>query len=128
MKLLVATKETQGKRKTDFCHATEGELVAPHFDCDGEKIDGPCGCRRSVSGIVSRKATTTFKVADLNLTERKAFLRFRRGLVDGGWDKFWTSAELAQIALADFKMMQVIAEAHPVGTVLERRGDRYNVR
>ena len=57
MKMLVATKETQGKRRNDFCWATEGELVRFAFQCDGEAVDGRCGCRRSFCGLDSHKAS-----------------------------------------------------------------------
>ena len=50
MKLLVATTKTQGQRKNDFCWVPEDEIVQFAFVCDGEKIDGSCGCRRSMSG------------------------------------------------------------------------------
>ena len=50
MKVLVATRNTQGQRGNDFCFVPEGEIVAfPAAECTGEKIDGSCGCRRSVN-------------------------------------------------------------------------------
>jgi len=64
MKVLVATEETQGHRKTDFCWTEEGELVFFGSECTRETIDGECGCRRSLCGLRTRKATTTFRVVE----------------------------------------------------------------
>lgn len=68
MKVIVATGETQGQRKSDFSFVPEGEIVLPAEPHDDEPIDGTCGCQRSFDGIVSGKATTTAKVIDLPLT------------------------------------------------------------
>lgn len=65
MKVLVATTKRQGMRKNDFCHATEGELVKFSFECDGEKVDGKCGCKRSMGGINSRELPTDKSVGFL---------------------------------------------------------------
>ena len=40
MLFLVATKETQGKRKSDFSWTTDGEPVMYGAEGDGEKVDG----------------------------------------------------------------------------------------
>ena len=40
MKILVATKETQGNRKNDFCFCDEEEIVKAGMECDGESVDG----------------------------------------------------------------------------------------
>src|SRR3990167_30247 len=65
MKVLVSTRKTQGFRKNDFCFVPEGELVMPDFagDICGE-TDGECGCGRALSGVLTRKATTTFVVVE----------------------------------------------------------------
>ncbi|WP_222266653.1 DUF7715 family protein [Modestobacter marinus] len=70
MKLLTATRETQGTWPGDFCHAIEGELVVLGWSCgcdDGE-ADGDCGCGRAFTGTNSLRATTSAMVRDLELT------------------------------------------------------------
>ena len=57
MKILVGTTETQGRRKNDFCYTKEGEVLCFHLECDGETVDGSCGCKRSMSGVDTNKAT-----------------------------------------------------------------------
>ena len=124
MKVLVATRNTQGQRGNDFCFVPEGEIVAfPAAECTGEKIDGSCGCRRSMEGIKSHKATTTVMVADnprlslFDLVEK--ILSYRKAI------GFKVSEGGAQLLAED---LWDIAQRHEVGTVLERRGKRFVVR
>ena len=65
MKVLAATRQTQGWRDNDFCSTVEGELVffAP-FECSRGFVDDDCGCRRSMAGLVRHRATTTIKVIE----------------------------------------------------------------
>src|SRR5262245_27740329 len=60
--VLVATPQTQAQRRNDFCWCDEDEPVRFALACDGERVDGPCGCRRSMTGTSTLKATTTFRV------------------------------------------------------------------
>lgn len=73
IKVLVATKKTQGSRSSDFCKVKEGELVTYTFECDRDKnnIDGTCGCHRSMSSVLTGKGTTTVKVAEKKITKAK---------------------------------------------------------
>src|SRR4051794_17772949 len=70
MKLLTATWERQGEQDSDFCFATEGELVLLGFVCAADEADpdGGCGCARAFSGMSSLRATTTALVRDLDLS------------------------------------------------------------
>lgn len=56
MKVMVATREGQGFRENDFSWTKENELVGFTSECDGETIDGNCGCRRSMSGFDTHTA------------------------------------------------------------------------
>ena len=67
MNVLVATHELQGQRKNDFSHTWDGEIVRFQFECAGEKVDGPCGCRRSMAGTDTAHATTTMKIIDMDI-------------------------------------------------------------
>jgi len=104
MKLFTATRQTQGQRDNDFCWAEEDELVRFPFECDGERVDGQCGCRRSMAGLLSQKATTTFKVVELPIG--KEALQFVTRLPD---------EELDQLLYA--------ASRFQIGAVCERRGN-----
>lgn len=122
MKVLVTTQETQGRRKNDFNHTDSGELVRFGFECDGESVDGGCGCRRSMCGINSQKGTTTVKVKnkELNLEEYKT--KIRESLQKGGWN---TTEEMVA---DEVKALLRIANFFSEGTVLEKRGDAFAAR
>lgn len=128
MKVIVASRRTQGARDNDFSWTLDGELVhLPGLECDCGGVDGPCGCRRSLCGVASRKATTTAEVAERELEASDVFVGVAEALVDGGWfdaldgEAFETGVELVGPLL-------MWASLLPVGTVIERRGGRISVR
>ena len=124
MKVLVATEETQGHRNTDFCWTEEGELVSFGTECTGETIDGECGCRRSLCGVWTRKATTTFRVVEREeLSPGGLVSLLAAGLVSG---HFYETREKARPAAEeDASRLAALAAAYPEGAILERRGDRF---
>lgn len=61
MKVLVATKDTQGYRGTDFSFTEEGEILTLIPDGCTER---ECGCQWCFLGTVTTHATTTAKVVD----------------------------------------------------------------
>jgi hypothetical protein len=119
--VFVATRETQGMREDDFSWTVEGELVRfPGLTCD----DSGCGCERSMAGLASSRATTTFRVdvrPGLNRSGYRAALHDalrREGWIEPGtaddaqWVDDWADEHLAAAAL------------FPAGTVLELRDGR----
>jgi len=52
VRVLVASKETQGQRANDYCCVPHGELVMFGSGCDRDQgdPDGPCGCLRGMIG------------------------------------------------------------------------------
>jgi hypothetical protein len=71
MRLLTATRQTQGDLPGDFSFTVEGELVfANDLVCARDRDDpnGGCGCGRAFVGLVSRRATTTALVRDLDIS------------------------------------------------------------
>ncbi len=121
-------RETGG-RKNDFCYATEGELVMFGFDCTGEAVDGRCGCRRSMSGMVSLKGTTTFKVVDKpDMTPDTLRAAVRESLEKGGWAELCKEALITGSAQEMAEGVIRLAARFDTGTVLERRGAHIRVR
>jgi len=120
MKLLVATNETQGQRQNDFNFCKEGEILSLPFECDGETIDGPCGCRRSLSGLDSKKATTTMRVANVPAGE------FINKLVDH-LIKAWSYPleEAEEQALQEIRVIQQVTAQFLEGAIVERRGNKF---
>jgi len=123
MKVLVATKRGQGIRKNDFCWTDSGEFVTFPFECDGESVDGGCGCRRSMSGLYTHKATTTFEVIDvLSLTLPKYVEQLTESDKAAGWNS--TAKDIAALAAELLK----VADMFPEQAVLEKRGGEIRVR
>jgi hypothetical protein len=127
--VLVATKETQGQRPNDFCLCEEGEIVTFSTTiCDGEEIDGHCGCRRSMSGLVSKKATTTVKVVMLEGGLPALQEAIRTFFNEAGWASMIESAELRYLVRTDAEELTRLAAAFPLGSVVEIRGKEFITR
>lgn len=132
MKILVATNDTQGQRDNDFCHAVEGELlVFPPMECDGEPVDGECGCHRAMAGLASHRATTTIKVEDRTALDRDSYFCV---IVDGLQQQGYVTEELMSHVDVQEWLRELVddllgsAALFRSGTVLERRGDYLCVR
>jgi hypothetical protein len=127
MKVLVSTRETQGFRKSDFCFVPEGELVGFGMECDGEKVDGGCGCRRSMVGLLCMKATTTIAVCESELTEEYLFKKIMEHLEKSGWAALMKE-ETEKNAKADLRSLVRLSEIFPSGSIIEKRGTQFMVR
>jgi hypothetical protein len=121
MKLLVATSKGQGKRKNDFNFCNEGEIVTFAFECDGESIDGSCGCRRSMSGVENRKSTTTMKVIESSMTKEDVAEAIYNSL-EKGWGNMMGKEWCRRTAIKDTNDLLKIASTFKVGDVVEKRG------
>ena len=127
--VFVATKETQGQRSNDFCWCDEGELVTfSTMVCDGEEIDGPCGCRRSMSGLMSKKATSTVKVAMLEGGLPALEEAIRTFFTEAGWAGMMKSEDLQNLVQTDAEELIRLATAFPLGSVVEIRGEEFIAR
>lgn len=121
MKVLVATARSQGARGNDYHHAVEGELVRIDPPCrkDRDDADGRCGCGRGFSGMNSQQATTTARVAEVPLTSAEYAEALRSSLEQAGYDSCSCRSQDEAGALVE------LAAGWPVGTVVERRLDRF---
>lgn len=128
-RVLVATKETQGRRSNDFHWCHEGELVTfPPAVCDGEEVDGSCGCHRSMTGSYSLKSTTTVKVIYLQGSLERLQIELRSYWKRAGWERLLDAATIEEMITSDAEEIVRIASAFPVRTILEIRGDQFQVR
>lgn len=132
MNVLTATSQTQGWRDNDFCWTVEGELVLlPPLECGRGSVDDGCGCRRSMSGMVSQRATTTIEVAHREeLDPEIYFTIFSDCLMDLGYvpKRLMTEPDVVEWLREGTGVLMDLAEGFEVGTILERRGDSLNVR
>ena len=120
MKIIVATKETQGQRGDDFNFADEGEIVLV-ADCD--HLHEGCGCERSMVGVHSGKGTTTMMVVEADMTREQFVEQIRAANKD--------YAELGlsdEIAAAEADALLKLAAEFPTGVVIERDGEDFNQR
>jgi hypothetical protein len=130
MKLLTATRERQGERDGDFCHAIEGELVLLGFVCatDEADPDGGCGCGRAFSGMSSMRATTTAVVRDLDVSIDDVRLAVEGYYVSAGTGPdVIGGAEFEEVVSATLEDLAEIAHV-PVGAVVGRRLDNLTWR
>lgn len=84
MKVLVATRESQGDREWDRWEAcVEGELVRPIEERCSMDRGTRCSCEIAFLGLASGGLTTTAVVRDLPALTRKEYVRaVRRSLSD----------------------------------------------
>ena len=122
MKILVATRLTQGTASTDYHHCVEGELVWIQEPCDRDLRDSsmPCGCGRGFAGLASHRATTTAMVVETNMTHDEVVLAFKTSLVDGGWP-----VELAEVVAED--NLEIAAQLR-VGSIIIRELEDFFLR
>lgn len=123
MKVFVATKRGQGIRKNDFCHAAEGEPVKFVFECDGETVDGVCGCKRSMGGVKSHKATTTMEVLDFDDMTPE---RYARPLHISDTKGGWTPSE--EESKSEAEELARLAASFDGGALVEKRGNAFRER
>ena len=129
MNVLVATTQTQGQRFSDFCWVPEGEIV--HFvtiECSREPVDGGCGCKRAMVGALCRKSTTTIQVVERpDLTVADLTTVILTSLTSSGWVK---EGEVKGVVWARKDALELarVAASFPVGTVLEKRGRKFQTR
>ena len=122
MKILVATKETQGKRKNDFCWCEEGEFLIHSMECDGEGVDGHCGCKRSLCSIKTGTATTTMKVIESDLKKDGLVRQVIKHLEVAGWAALLGKEKTMDLAVEEVMENMRMAMPFKVGNVVERRG------
>ena len=124
MLLLVATKKTQGQRSNDFCWTMDGETVCFPSVCDrdGCDPDGPCGCNRAMTGVATRKATTTVEVRNIDYTVDKAVQVVYDSYFGAGMP---ISREEAEEEVGE---LHRIAEIFGEGAVLEFRNGEFTRR
>lgn len=120
MRIITATRAMQGKRANDFCWADEGEPVIFGTECDGEAIDGPCGCRRSMSGMQTHKGTTTLMVRDLDITKTEMLNRAEE-YIKNAWGDL-ADEDTVKAMRDEMKGLLELATKFKVNTVLEKRG------
>jgi hypothetical protein len=125
MRVLVATRSTQGEYEGDYSSALDGELVRlPFVECSRPQA---CGCGRGFAGITSHRATTTAEVVDRPELTPAIYAEVL-------WDDFAeqcraigisdpsTDGELRALAADDVGLLELIASEFPLGAIVRRDG------
>ena len=112
LKVLVATKETQGRRKDDFCFVPSGEFVKLGLGCD-----------RSLIGFSCNAHTTTIRVVSVELTREQYIHAYIESNKAAGW-----SVDNVAAHRADAISLLKIAAAFRTGSVLEYRNGVFITR
>lgn len=131
MKVFVATQLTQGQRRNDYANPgiQAGEILTSNlFECDGEGVDGKCGCRRAFKGLTSNFAITTALVKDVDIAEDELQALVRKNLEDGGWLKLGEKDENEKWIADELNIVMVEPALFDVGTIVERRGKNLRQR
>ncbi|HET6286491.1 MAG TPA: hypothetical protein VFG15_07040 [Amycolatopsis sp.] len=118
--VLVATDRTERDRSNDFTFCSPGELVDIVSSCDRGNPYGACDCCRSFTGLDSRRSTTTAEVVRRRMSFAEYAAAHYASLLSIGLPED-TARGWADEAARD---MTRLAAAFPVGTVVERRGDK----
>jgi hypothetical protein len=128
MKVLVATRRTQGLRPDDYCWTIDGELVLAGalIECASPAT---CGCGRGFPGLVSSRATTTAIVVERPEIDMPVLSSaIRDSLGRQGYLYGLAHHEADALVDAECARLTAITRAWPVGTVLERRQGRLDGR
>lgn len=130
MRVLAATRRTNGTASGDYDYCVEGEIVYMQEPCALDRQDPDrrgCGCGRGFAGTNSHRATTTAEVIDSELDESDVRKALRSSLEAGGWlDPALVAPEhatqLVEELVAD---MSRVALHFAVGSVVRRRLSTY---
>jgi hypothetical protein len=116
MRVLIATRESQGARSDDFDWCTDGELVWLPEPCPTGRRGGSCDCVHAFAGVSSHRRTTTAVVRELEgLTIRSCIQMVRYSLAAEGLPDAWVTRAVDRMLL--------LASGIEPGTVMERKLD-----
>lgn len=129
MKVLVATQETQGQRKSDFFWTKPGELVTFGLVCGGGRghIDDGCGCQRCMTGVFTHKGTTTVKVVNSSMSRTRLVNTLLARLVEA-YKLDPTDNVVRKMAEDEAERILTTARRFRSGDVLEIRGTKIQKR
>lgn len=127
MKVLVATRATQGTRARDFSSCISGELVWVIDPCPVSlrNPNGPCSCGRSFTGMSSDGSTTTAVVREIADFSRADY---ENALTSSLEAKGWCACCYSRTVPEFVGDLIAMAEPWPIGAVVGRRLDVLSLR
>lgn len=127
MKVLVATRLTQGHADDDYCWTVEGELVlgGALLECDCVH----CGCTRGFPGLASTRATTTAAILEWPCMTRAKLVAAIRDSLDRQGVLAVMSEDEIEVGLNDeIELLDTITSAFQVGAIVHRQGTQITQR
>ena len=121
MKVIVATRRTQGQVPGDYCWTVDGELVRV-LSPECLKPEA-CGCGRGFAGLASSRSTTAV-VVDLDLELASVIEAVRDALDREGWLAALDEAEQVAEVVHHVSAIAEVAASYPTGTVVRRSGGK----
>lgn len=123
MKVLVATRETQGERDDDFYFTVDGELVTPVVIACAHGDE--CSCRRGFPGLASGRATTTARVAELpEFTLVQLWQALSDSLERQGWLRLFPDPdERDEFVAQHVRTIRLVCDTLPEGSVVRRQDE-----
>jgi len=120
MKVLIATRDTQGDVPGDYCWTVEGELV--RILADECRSPDRCGCGRGFPGLASSRATTTVRVVERPMALEDLTRALRDTLGREGWLSGLDPTECAAAVAEHAAAILAATASFDVGTILRREG------
>ena len=122
MRVLVATRRSQGDHPGDYCFTFEGELVTPLLpDCSAP---GRCGCPRGFDGLESDRSTTTTVIVDrADLTPERVLM-----LLEAARQRACVVSDDTRVPSAVEQLVEIqrLTAGFPVGAIVRRTDRRYS--
>ena len=126
MKVLVATRITQGDHDGDYSWTVDGELVTP---ASPPCSNAECGCLRGFAGLGSSRATTTAMVVDLPHVDDYVLTNaVLDSLTRGGWLNIVGLGGQLEMIDDHVDTIMTVASRYPVGTIVSKDGTTISVR
>lgn len=118
MKMLVSTGEVP---YGEFCFVPEGEIVVSYgVVCSDKQTRAACGCAKSVSGISTHRATSTAKVAEVEMSGQELFELAAKAGKEAGWGgpHIWAAMEADRKAIAELEVGTVVQPSYQRGRMV----------
>lgn len=127
MRVLIATRRTQGAMPGDYCWTLDGELVTPVSQACGEPDS--CGCGRGFPGLASARATTTAMVVERpGLDEEGLHDAVEDSLERDGWLAHLDDDEIDELVGDHLEAIHRVCAHFEVGAVVGRRSSSVFIR
>jgi len=118
-------------RNSDFNYVPDDEIVTFPSECDRDRnnIDGDCGCRRCMAGVLCHTSTTTMRVSAYTGSVEDFTRIIWQSLNNDATDTFELDKHgYRKTAEMIVTAIQSVVSPYRVGSILEKRGNVFQKR